>query len=358
MFDPSPPASQQALFELGCWLRSQQYRHVCTTPATHQRQLERRPGDKARSLADAFGWNLPFAPGLLPEALRARLLPAGLVASSDGESLKSTVRFSTLDLGTATGLFCHSGFPTQAEDAVFFGPDSYRFAAAIARAMAAAPLPDGRGIRAVELCAGAGPGAWAIRQVVGAPGLAELLLTDLNPKALACATVNARLAAFDASDSSNAAGAPAALVAAEAALVNPPSPLLPRLELADLFGQAPGAFDLIVANPPYMLDAARRTYRHGGESLGTDLAVRIARESLARLTPGGCLVLYTGAPVVRGQDVLRQALQPLLAANGVGSDYQEIDPDVFGEELDQPAYAQVERIAAVSVVVRRAAAGS
>ena len=27
--------------------------------------------------------------------------------------------------------------------------------------------------------------------------------------------------------------------------------------------------------------------------------------------------------------------------------YEEIDPDVFGEELENPAYAEVERIAAV-----------
>jgi hypothetical protein len=33
--------------------------------------------------------------------------------------------------------------------------------------------------------------------------------------------------------------------------------------------------------------------------------------------------------------------------------YEELDPDVFGDELDRPAYAAVERIAAVLVTARR-----
>ena len=35
--------------------------------------------------------------------------------------------------------------------------------------------------------------------------------------------------------------------------------------------------------------------------------------------------------------------------------YREIDPDVFGEELERPAYRDVERIAAIGAVFRRAA---
>jgi hypothetical protein len=33
--------------------------------------------------------------------------------------------------------------------------------------------------------------------------------------------------------------------------------------------------------------------------------------------------------------------------------YREIDPDVFGEELDDPAYRDVDRIALVAVVLTR-----
>ena len=35
--------------------------------------------------------------------------------------------------------------------------------------------------------------------------------------------------------------------------------------------------------------------------------------------------------------------------------YEELDPDVFGEELEVPAYRQVERIAAVLLTLRRLA---
>jgi methylase of polypeptide subunit release factors len=332
MFDSSLPASQAALLALGKFLQQQDYRHVCTTPATHQRLLQRRAGQSSTNLADAFGWNLPFSAELLPAALSASLRSTGAVSKHE-ELLLSNVRFSTLQLGEASGLFCHSAFPTQQTDAVFFGPDSYRFAAAIGRALADPLSTMKPRTRAVELCAGAGPGAWAIAQCLHPAPLAELLLADLNPKALACAAVNFQLNAR-----------PAGAAAPETAL---------RFAQGDLFGDASGSVDVIVANPPYLLDAARRTYRHGGETLGTDLAVRIVKESLPRLTATGCLVLYTGAPMVRGRDVLRQALQPLLQQAGFSSTYEEIDPDVFGEELEQPAYAQVERIAAVSVVVRR-----
>ncbi|MGH8462790.1 MAG: SAM-dependent methyltransferase, partial [Pseudomonas sp.] len=33
--------------------------------------------------------------------------------------------------------------------------------------------------------------------------------------------------------------------------------------------------------------------------------------------------------------------------------YRELDPDVFGEQLSEPGYQQVERIAAVTLTVTR-----
>ena len=35
--------------------------------------------------------------------------------------------------------------------------------------------------------------------------------------------------------------------------------------------------------------------------------------------------------------------------------YSEIDPDVFGEELERPVYADIDRIAAVGLVATRRA---
>ena len=114
-----------------------------------------------------------------------------------------------------------------------------------------------------------------------------------------------------------------------------------------------GSVDLIVANPPYLVDAARRAYRHGGDELGTALATRIVAEGLPRLAAGGVMIVYTGAPVIADGDVFLHSIADLVERPGLHCEYTEIDPDVFGEELGRPVYAAVERIAAVGLVVRK-----
>jgi hypothetical protein len=74
---------------------------------------------------------------------------------------------------------------------------------------------------------------------------------------------------------------------------------------------------------------------------------------MQRLNPGGRLLLYTGAAMVDGQDPLLEALKPVLRAAGWQYTYRELDPDVFGEELDTPAYARAERVAVVALMLRR-----
>jgi hypothetical protein len=63
------------------------------------------------------------------------------------------------------------------------------------------------------------------------------------------------------------------------------------------------------------------------------------------------LLLYTGTAVVEGEDLLRQRLAPLL--QGVRYEYFELDPDVFGEELENPPYTAVDRIAVVGLDASR-----
>ena len=94
-------------------------------------------------------------------------------------------------------------------------------------------------------------------------------------------------------------------------------------------------------------DEMHRAYRDGGGALGAELSVRIAREALERLPRGGGLVLYTATAIVDGEDLLLRALLPHL--RGARFDYRELDPDVFGEELDRSAYRNVERIAVVAL---------
>ena len=68
---------------------------------------------------------------------------------------------------------------------------------------------------------------------------------------------------------------------------------------------------------------------------------------MAAGTGGGKLLLYTGAPIVAGEDQLLGELALTLREADARYEYEELDPDVFGSELESPAYRDVERIAAV-----------
>ena len=155
-------------------------------------------------------------------------------------------------------------------------------------------------------------------------GAVEVCMNDINPLALQYAAVNALFAGV---------------------------PVKPAL--GNALHSVKGDFDLIISNPPYLDDTAQRAYRPGGAGLRRALSVRIGQEALARLAPGGRLLLYTGAAIVGEVDAFLMGMQPLLTDARLEWSYSEIDRDVFAEELEQPAYAHVERIAAVGLTVTR-----
>ena len=320
---PSPqPELSETLVRIGAWLRQSGYRFTTVTPATHARVNARPGAEAARSLRDVFGWSRPFAPGLLPAQIVQELRAAGLLEDAPQGLQKARVRFSSL----GGQLFAHSAWPTAEADAVFFGPDTYRFAGLVADELQSEPLRDGA--RILDVGCGAGPGG-ILAARIGAQARPALLLSDINARALRFAAANAAQAGWASA----------------------------QLLQGDLYAPVQGDLDLIVANPPYLNDGAQRTYRHGGGRWGEALSVRIVREGLPRLAPGGRLVLYTGVAMADGVDPLLEALRPLLALQDWPWRYRELDPDVFGEELDEPAYADAERIAAVALVVRRPAPG-
>jgi len=314
----APAQADAALFALGRALQAVHYQHVTVTPATHARVLRRAPGAGPASLADVFGWSRPFREVDLPSGIVALMRAAG-VLRADGERWRSLVRASTL----GGALYFHSAYPTSAENAVFFGPDTYRFVRAL-RAELGVELGRDPGTNALEHAVdiGCGAGAAAITIALHAPE-ADVLALDINDAALRMSSINAALAG--------------------AANVRPLH--------SDLLTAADGQFDLIVANPPYLLDPGERAYRHGGGELGAGLSLDIVRASLTRLAPGGRLLMYTGVAMVAGADPFLARIAPLLDAASVCWDYDEIDPDVFGEELDETQYncagGLVERIAAV-----------
>jgi release factor glutamine methyltransferase len=311
-------ASERALVALGAELRDCGYRFTTVTPATHQR-VNRRKADHPASLEDVFGWSRPFRRDDLSEPVLSRLIDSGMY-ECQGNLLRSTVRFSTLRAASGDQIFVHSAFPTRQSDAVFFGPDTYRFARqlrqTVARVGRASPL------RILDIGAGSGAGGLHAASLLSGTPVA-LTLTDINQQALRFCRINAAINRI---------------------------PDVDVIE-SDLFASVAGRFELIVSNPPYLVDAQARLYRHGGGTLGSELSLKIVEQGIDHLAPGGVLLLYTGSAIVNGRDAFFETLQARMRAHRIRFAYEEIDPDVFGEELDHPPYDRADRIAVVSVTV-------
>jgi SAM-dependent methyltransferase len=302
------PTDDAALVAAGRILQARHYAFTTITPASHARVLARPGRAEARSLRDVFGWTLPFRPELIGNDLFELLRASGWLRQENC-LWRSTVRFSSL----GKLLVVHSAYPTTGEHAVFFGPDTYRFCALLEQTVRSAGT-------VVDVGCGSGAGG-----LVLAGRAQRIILSDPNPAAVRFSRVNAALAGVENAE----------------------------VRTGSFLEALTGPADVIIANPPYLLDPAGRQYRHGGHPLGTGIAERIARDALDVLPPGGMLVLYTGSPVLEGVDPFRRMLEVLFDERCSTASIRELDPDVFGEELDSPAYADVERIALVSVVARR-----
>jgi methylase of polypeptide subunit release factors len=301
-----------ALVSLGQYLKSQHFSFTAITPLTHQRAMGHGGAAWAARLQDIFGWSRPFRPDAIFAPAIELLEQAGEL-ERDGELLRSGVRFATL----GQQLYVHSAYPTLASDAVFFGPDTYRFARAIRQF-----IPSVHGsVRLLDIGCGSGAGGLVAAELLGG-ARCEVVLSDINRRALRYARVNAE--------------------------INGVKDVV--FACSDLFEKLEGSFDVIISNPPYLVDPLERAYRHGGAN-GFDLSLRIVEESLDRLAPGGRLILYTGTPVIDGADQFCEVLTRSLTYRHVSFSYEEIDPDVFGEELESAAYQHADRIAAVCAVV-------
>jgi methylase of polypeptide subunit release factors len=294
----------QALFELLGELRARDYHFITVTPETHAIVLA-RPRPEILTLREIFGWNRPFDTTEIEPTLLGLMRDGAAVEQCAGK-LRSRVRVASL----GGHLFLHSSYPTTSTDSVFFGPDTYRFCAFVTSELSAMEPP--RCI--VDMGAGNGAGGIIAANATRAE---RVVLVDSNPAAARLAGINARFGG----------------VAAE-------------IKIGD---RIPTGCDLVIANPPYMIDTARRAYRDGGALYGGEVAVNWAEQALSSLTAGGALLLYTGAPIVEGSAPLLEELEKL--ANGAGAilRHSEIDPDIFGNELRGPEYSAVDRIAALRI---------
>lgn len=302
--------SEQALVRLALALRDLGYHFITPTPATHERVNARHGNLWAQDLRGVMGWSRPFKADLLPPQLFDLMRDAEILLPVDG-GWRSSLRLSSLN-----GLLCwHAAYPTTEPDAVFFGPDTYRFAQAVAHYLDRRETPLQR---AMDIGCGTGAGALCI---AAARPKADVWAGDINSRALRLAKVNAAIAGADNVHTCQ----------------------------SNMLSGVDGAFDLIVANPPYLNDSLKRAYRHGGGSHGQDLAVAMLAAALPRLNPAGTMLLYTGSTIVDGRDTFLDGAKQVLAGLSASWrwSYREVDPDVFGEELNNPAYDDADRIAAV-----------
>lgn len=294
-------------------LYARHYQFVTVTPETHRR-VNRRPQNAwSQSLEDIFGWNRPFTQESVDADMFELMQAAGLLHTA-GNGWQSLLRVSSV----ADTLFAHSGFPTEAQDAVFFGPDTYRFVRAMQQALPELQRPVQR---AVDIGTGAGVGAILLAQTWPE---AEVWGVDINEKALSLSATNAQAKGME-----NV-----------------------HFKYSNLLNDIDGHFDLIIANPPYLVDPHARAYRHGSGPLGAQLSLDIVDTALTRLAPGGTLMLYTGVAIVNGRDPFVDAVSHKLQQASATYHYSEIDPDIFSEELMNEAYGEADRIAAVWLQVQ------
>lgn len=312
---PFQPQINASLVNVLHTLQGRNYRFVTVTPTTHHLVNQRPENRWSHSLRDIFGWNRPFAASTLDAELFELMQVASMLRPL-AQGWQSLLRVSSLN----NTLFAHSAFPTDASDAVFFGPDTYRFIRAMEQALPGLPRP-------VHRCVDIGTG----------PGTAAILLADLLPEAEVWGVDINKHALNLAASNAQAKG-----------LSNV------YFQYSDLLNDIDGNFDLIVANPPYLVDPSERAYRHGKGPLGAQLSLDIVDTALARLAPGGTLMLYTGVAILNGQDPFIDAVSEKINSAGATYQYAEIDPDIFSEELTSATYGEADRIAAAWLQVQHA----
>lgn len=159
------------------------YAFVSPTPATHALVASRAPFARPGDLRDVFGWGRAFRAEDIGQKLFADI-EAGDGLCREGDRFRCRHRVSTLE-GRLHLHSARAGDP----DAVFLGPDSYRFTRFLRHALAGAPAWK----RAVDIGAGAGAGALAL---AARPNAGAVFATDINSAALRCLEINARHAGW------------------------------------------------------------------------------------------------------------------------------------------------------------------
>ena len=259
------------------------------------------------------------------------LREASVVTAGDDGLYRSKFRVSSFympDIEDSLSLtrlyYIHSAFPTTQRDSVFFGPDTYLFLDYLSSVTNRVPTRTPRTI--VDICCGAGAGAILLARKFPA---SRVLALDLNPKALSVGIMNARFA--------------------NTQVLFVESDLVSAMKSQD-------DIDLIVSNPPYISSSALDVPTHAidGPISGLALPLRVVEESVPLLADRGLLIVYTAVPIPHQNPAYDPFLEHLSKVAGATLvSYKILHPDMFGEELSSPAYADVGRIQAVGAVLRK-----
>jgi len=176
----------------------------------------------------------------------------------------------------------HDAPPNFRAGFAFLGADSVMFAHHLLRWRAAHATR--RIDRALDLCTGTGIHALWLSEVAD-----EVVGTDINPRALAYARLNAAL---------QGAGH---ITFAE----------------ADLFTGAPrGPYDLVICNGPLLFlpdELRERCVDGNGGAFGIELMLRLVDGLTVHLASGGTALLHANSPFIDGHDMLEERLRERLA---------------------------------------------
>lgn len=233
----------------------------------------------------------------LPDAPdAAELLDAGILAEGDEpDTLRCRLRF--VPSGELT--IVADPFDRSIPDFVYIGPDSLVFARRLRRHLRGRTFR-----RSLDLCCGCGV------QGLTTGEFADVVEgTDINPRAIAYANLNAELAGL---------GDRA------------------RFTTGDLSYGLEGPYDLVVANPPYvwMTPQEGETNRDGyGGELGLEIAGRILADLDRLLARNGEAHMVCDSPVIHGESALVNLTKRTLAETGLGAVFHAMRYIVYRERV-------------------------
>ena len=260
------------------------YAFTTVTPATHAHVNARPRNAEARTLRDVFGWSRPFRAEVLrradpaPDAggrRRHRGRPAAAARRSGSPA--STAR-------------CWPTRPTRRTPPM-------RCSSVPTRCASSAAVIDHLESRHERRCAGR-----SISAAARAPPASASPSVRRGPRS--CWSTSTRRPC-----------------GRRASTRGSPGPTASSVRRSDMLRDVEGRFDLIVSNPPFMIDPPRAGLSPWRRSARRrPLACRGRSRPCERLAPGGSLVLFTGAAIVEGEDPFREAVTARLRPRRPGLD--------------------------------------